>query len=109
MPFQDAFAQALNNAGISIDAGAIPDQGAVASDLDAFQVWLASLEPDTLAAIDQVAGENPVKAGLADPSVAIVAGIGPVLAAVDAVPSAFSMSATLELLRQAFEAGAADA
>ncbi|HWK47891.1 MAG TPA: hypothetical protein VNT30_24425 [Stellaceae bacterium] len=109
MSFQDGFTQSLNQAGISIDASLIPDQSSVSSDLDSLQTWLASLEPDTMTAIDQVSGENPVKAGLADPSVAIVSAIGPVLKAVDAAPAAFSISATLAMLRQAFDAGSAEA
>jgi hypothetical protein len=107
--YADAMSAALASRGISVAAADMPTQDSVDADVQSLRDWLSSLDGDTRGAIDQVTGENAVKAGLADPSVGIVSAIGPILAAFDAAPESISISAATDTIAAASsEAAAAD-
>ena len=101
MSYSQAFAEIMAGKGVPVDAATVPEQEAVNSDLEALGAWLNSLDEDTHAAIDLVTAENPVKYGLADPSVGIVRAIGPLLAAFDAKAASLSISTALGMLMDA--------
>ena len=107
--YADAMSTALSSHGISVAAEDVPTQDAVDADVQQLRDWLASLDDDTRAGIDQLTGENAVQAGLADPTVGIVSSIGPILAAFDAAPESISISAATDTIAAASsEAAAAD-
>lgn len=99
--FADDFVTALSASGVSISADIVPTQDALNSDLTQLQSWLSSLDDDTHQAIDEVTAGNPIKAGLADPSVAIVTSIGPILSAFDDLPASLSISVAFQQISDA--------
>jgi hypothetical protein len=105
--YSDDFVAALSASGISISSDLVPSQDAVESDLAQLKSWLDNLDDDTHQAIDLVTAENPIKAGLADPSVGIVTSIGPILSALDSQPQSLSISASYNLLSGADSQAAA--
>ena len=108
MSYQETFAETMAGKGVPVDADMVPEQEAVNSDLNALSAWLNSLDENTHAAIDLVTAENPIKSGLADPSVSIVQAIGPLLAAFDTKPASISISTALEMLMDASTQAAAN-
>lgn len=108
MSYAEAFAEAMADKGVPVDASVVPEQEVVNSDLDALSAWLSSLDEDTHAAIDLVTAENPIKAGLADPSVGIVQAIGPLLAAFDAASASIPISTSVDMLTDASATAAAN-
>lgn len=101
MTYEEEFAQILSDQGLSVDASIVPGQDSVDADLQQLSGWLGGLEQASKDAIDEVTADNPVKAGLADPSVAIVSSIGGILAAFDAQAAAISISSALDTLTSA--------
>lgn len=101
MPFAEAFARFLTDAGVPVDSSLVPDRASVDADLDGLASWLLSLEDGTRSAIDKITATHAIQQGLADPSVAIVSSIGAVLAAFDSQPASISVSSALDLMRSA--------
>ncbi|MFD9353868.1 hypothetical protein [Streptomyces sp. NPDC060031] len=109
MSYQEEFATAMASQGVAIDAGMVPDQATVDNDLNQLSDWLTSLETDTLAAIDRVTADFPVKAHLADPSVGVAPNLGALLQAFDNLESSIPVSSTLNMMRAASTQAAAAA
>jgi len=103
MTYADEFARLLNERGIPVDAAVVPDKEFVDADVQVVREWLALLEENTRAAIDEVTAENAVQAGLGDPQVAIVGAIGPVLAAFDSQPESISITVSIDMIARASE------
>jgi hypothetical protein len=107
--FADDFVTALSASGVNISADSVPTQDTLNDDLTQLQSWLESLDGDTHQAIDQATAGNPIKAGLADPNVAIVTSIGPILSAYDSLPASLSISdAAQQISAAAVQAAAAN-
>src|SRR5262249_49728258 len=85
----------LAQAGITIDASTIPDQESLSQGLDGLASWFNSLDVDNQAAFDLVTGDQPVKAGLADPNVNIAPNLGPLLQAIDLLQASIPISSVL--------------
>ena len=98
MNFADAISEQLQVSGISVASDLISDSNSFAADVDSLANWLSSLEDNTRSAIDELTADNPVKKDFADPEVAIVSSLGPILSAFDATTASFSISATLDVL-----------
>jgi hypothetical protein len=96
--FADAISEKLQVSGILVASDLIPDSDSFGSDVVSLANWLSGLEDDTREAIDQLTADNPVKKDFADPEVAIVSSLGPILSAFDATNASFSISATLDVL-----------
>ncbi|MDH6284042.1 hypothetical protein [Prescottella agglutinans] len=100
--YSEEFSVAMESAyGLHVSSELVPALDAVESDLQALGDWLATLEEDAHAAIDEVTAENGVMAGLADASVSIVTNIGALLEVFDTQPESISVSTALEMLTAA--------
>ncbi len=102
MPFQEDFANALNDFGITVDSSVIPSQDVLQNGLDSLSEWLSSLEDETRAAADEVTADFPVKFGLADAEVNIAPGLSDLLKAFDDLPASLSISTILDNCKTAF-------
>jgi len=101
MSFSEDMGQALGKRGITINSVHIPDQDTLTQGLDSLKNWLASIDVETLAAVEEVTGDFPVKKGLADPNVNIAPGLGDLLEEVDRLPASFSISTVVDKCREA--------
>ena len=95
MAFSDDYAQCLSRAGISVDASVVPDSDTLSQSLEQLAAWFNSLDSVTQTAFDEVTADQPVKAGLADPTVGIAPNLGPLLAAVDQLHASISISSLI--------------
>jgi hypothetical protein len=95
MAFADDYVQCLSQAGITVDVSVIPDSDTLSQGLGQLATWFNSLDGATQAAFDEVTADQPVKAGLADPTVGIAPNLGPLLQAVDQLQASISISSLL--------------
>jgi hypothetical protein len=95
MAFADDYVQCLSQAGITVDVSVIPDSDTLSQGLGQLATWLNSLDSATQAAFDEVTADQPVKAGLADPTVGIAPNLGALLQAVDQLQASISISSLL--------------
>ena len=96
MAFQEDFANALTNLGITVDSAVIPSQDVLQNGLDSLFGWLNSLDDTTRSAADEVTADFAVKQGLADPTVNIAPGLSELLKACDDLQADLSISMILD-------------
>jgi hypothetical protein len=84
MGFQEDFAQAMTQAGYSIDAGAVPDASTLESGLNAAIQWYQSLDPATKDGID-AATNDPGQASIALSQAGVASGLDALLNAFDQI------------------------
>jgi hypothetical protein len=82
--FNDAFAQAMGQAGHQIDAGVVPDAATLQSGLDAARQWYDNLDATTKSAIDAATAE-PGQAAVALSEAGIASDIHYLLQAFDQI------------------------
>ncbi|MCC6315536.1 MAG: hypothetical protein IT337_16175 [Thermomicrobiales bacterium] len=100
MAFEDDFAACLTNVmpGFDFQASDIPAEDEVRIGAENLAAWLNALEPDTLAAVDEVTADFGVSQGLADPSVGIAVPLLPILLVVDNTPVSMPISSVVQSL-----------
>lgn len=103
MAFADSFVEQIRQSGIMVNPTDVGDRPSMQTDIDNLIQWQQALEGDTREAIDQLTAENPVKQAFADPEVAIVASLGPVLAACDAAPASISITDAIGIISGALQ------
>ena len=100
MAFQDDFAQALSQAGYSIDPSAVPDEATLEQGLNAALQWYQSLDSTTKSAIDDKS-TPPGPAAIYMVNAGIVSGIDSLLQAFDQAQG--SLGTLLQAAQQALQ------
>jgi len=97
---QQSFAQAMSQAGYSIDASAVPDLSTLESGLSSAQQWYQSLDSNTQGAIN-AATTDPGQASIALSGAGVASGIDSLLEAFDQIQG--SLGDLLQAASQALE------
>jgi len=97
---QSSFAQAMSQAGYSIDPSAVPDMATLQSGITSAEQWYQSLDPATQAGID-AATRDPGQASIALSQAGVAAGIDSLLQAFDQIQG--SLGELLQASQQALQ------
>ncbi len=101
MPFADDFSQCLSDAGIPIDANAVPDESVLEAGLANLSDWISSLDAEMQSVLDEITGEFAVNSGIAETNIATE--LGQLLSAIDEIPATIPISTFLSTAQSCLE------